>query len=218
MNNELICYQKFNTTAEAEVFIEVLQKNNILFKIVHNPPLMDKILIGEYYEPPVELHITPYEFERVDKLLLSDLKINLNEADKDYYLLSFSNQELIEVIQKPDEWSKYDYLLAKAILEKQNLKISDEQIQLFNKERLYELSIPEKEGRYRIFFGYVFSILGGFIGVMIGYALWNSRKVLPNGRKMYVYNENSRYHGKAIFFIGLTLSLINIILQLFKAF
>ncbi|WP_431243320.1 hypothetical protein ACQ9BO_01130 [Flavobacterium sp. P21] len=50
--------------------------------------------------------------------------------------------------------------------------------------------------------GYLFSLLGGGIGMVIGYSLWTSKKTLPNGERVYSYNEADRKHGKTIFILG----------------
>lgn len=71
------------------------------------------------------------------------------------------------------------------------------------KERLQILAKPEEPQKSWITVGYIFSILGGFLGIIIGYLLWTSKKTLPNGERIYSYNENDRKHGKTIFILGL---------------
>ena len=71
------------------------------------------------------------------------------------------------------------------------------------KERLNILSKPEENQRPWIIAGYLFSFLGGGIGIVIGYSLWTSKKTLPNGERIYSYNNADRKQGKTIFIIGL---------------
>ena len=43
--------------------------------------------------------------------------------------------------------------------------------------------------------GYFFTIIGGLLGIFIGYSLFTVKKTLPNGKKVYSYSENDRKHG-----------------------
>lgn len=71
------------------------------------------------------------------------------------------------------------------------------------KQRLQELEKPDENQRPWIIAGYIFALLGGFLGIIIGYFLWTSKKTLPDGRKVYSYNQKDRMQGKYIFFIAL---------------
>jgi hypothetical protein len=207
MSNELICYHKFRNDEEAAIFVDVLQENKIEFRIINTNPVIDPVLAGSYYEPALEIHIPPQQFERADELMIRSLQIDIEQVDKDYYLLSFSDKELIEVLQKSDEWSKYDYALAVQLLKKRNVNISDDELKQLKKKRVEVLAEPEKEGSYKVSIGYFFSLLGGFAGILIGYILWQSKKILPNGERVFVYDQKARDHGKKIFFIGIVVLL-----------
>ena len=50
--------------------------------------------------------------------------------------------------------------------------------------------------------GYVLAALGGIVGVFIGHHLNTTKKTLPNGQRVYIYNADDRAHGKWIFFLG----------------
>lgn len=193
MDKELICYHKFRTYEEAEVFLEVLQNNNIAFQVINNNPRIDPVLAGSYYEPLVEIHIPPQKFEQADELMIHSLKVDIEQIEKNYYLLSFSDNELMEVLQKPDEWSKYDYVLATQLLKKRNVFISTDDLHLFKKERIETQAEPEKEGKHKVTIGYFFSLIGGFVGILIGYILWQSKKYYPTVVK-YIHMTKKQEH------------------------
>ena len=65
------------------------------------------------------------------------------------------------------------------------------------------LAKPEESQKSWIIAVYLFSFLGGGVGVIIGYSLWSSKKTLPNGERIYSYKSEDRKHGKNIFIIGL---------------
>jgi len=49
------------------------------------------------------------DFEKVNQLLRDDESADITKIGKDYYLYRFSNDELMEVITKADEWSPFDF-------------------------------------------------------------------------------------------------------------
>lgn len=62
-----------------------------------------------------------------------------------------------------------------------------------------------------VFAGYIFSMLGGFLGILIGYMLWTSQKTLPDRKTIYTYNKKSRAPGFIIFCIGIFMSAFYIV-------
>ncbi len=72
---------------------------------------------------------------------------NVTEIGKDYYLYSFTDDELMEVITKADEWSPFDVVLARKILAEKGKSISDEAIKAINEKRIEELKAPEPANR-----------------------------------------------------------------------
>ncbi len=130
----------------------------------------------------------------------------INEVDRDYYLFEFTDEELYEILLKSDEWSAFDYSLAQQILTDRGKSIDKNLLNSLKNERLKDLAKPEGNQKPWIIGGYTFAILGGFLGLIIGYFLWTSKKTLPNGQKVYSYSVNDRKHGKYIFYISLIIA------------
>src|SRR5690606_8199742 len=130
----------------------------------------------------------------------------------------FSNEELYEILLKSDEWNAFDYTLAQKILIHRGKSIDKELLNTLKKERLKDLAKPEGNQKSWIIGGYIFSIFGGLLGLIIGYFLWTSNKTLPNGQKVFSYSENDRRHGKYIFFIGLIIAPIVLIFKVLSQF
>jgi hypothetical protein len=61
--------------------------------------------------------------------------------------------------------------------------------------------------------GYISAFLGGVIGIAIGLNLWTMKKTLPNGERVYVYNENDRNHGKIMTVVGIIVLLCSVYIQ-----
>ena len=131
-------------------------------------------------------------------------------------MFDFTNDELYDVLLKYDEWSEFDYALAKKILIERGEKINQEILDSLKSERVNEMNKPEPSQKYWIIAGYIFSILGGFLGLIIGYFIWTSKKSLPNGEKIYSYSDSDRKNGKYIFYIGLIIFPILFILKILE--
>lgn len=68
-------------------------------------------------------------------------------------------------------------------------------------------------GNFMLIIGYVSSLLGGLIGILIGTHIWRSN-VIIGGEKVYKFDEQSRRHGKIIAIIGITMMILGIFLQI----
>jgi hypothetical protein len=53
-----------------------------------------------------------------------------------------------------------------------------------------------------IIVGYIFSIAGGLIGMIIAIIILNGKKTLAGGKTIHLFNERSRKHGKIILYLG----------------
>lgn len=202
MTENFTTFRKFPTLDQAKELEILLNKNNIKTFLADNLPPVDVTFSGSTLQNQYEVKIEAADFEKAENILEKDTENILNEIDKDYYLLSFSDEELYEVLLKSDEWNVFDYKLAQKILTERGKAIDPEMLAALKKERLQILAKPEENQKPWIIAGYLFSLLGGGIGIVIGYSLWKSKKTLPNGERIYSYNENDRKHGKTIFIIG----------------
>ncbi len=139
----------------------------------------------------------------------------INNVDDDYYLLSFTDDELYDILVKSDEWSEFDYSLSKKLLKERGKSVDDELLKSLKLKRIKELAKPEGNQKGWIIAGYIFAFLGGFLGLIIGYFLWTSKKTLPNGQKVFSYYPKDRRNGKYIFYISLIIFPISFLIKLF---
>ncbi|MFL9845730.1 hypothetical protein ABS766_15025 [Flavobacterium sp. ST-119] len=188
---------------EAEALQQLLQQNNIgcLVKTISSG--LDGNFAGSY-DKDYEVRINPLDRAVVDGLVAQKVREDITKLPKDYYLYTFTNEELMEIIHKRDEWNALDYQLSLLLLQERGVEINKETIQLAEKKRIAELKQPEKVSRGWLFAGYLFACMGGLVGVVFGYILYSSKKTLPDGRVMYRYSNADRSHGRIIMIFGLT--------------
>ena len=217
MEPEFITYQKFNDVVLATELAELLEANNVNYILEEAPPAFNPAFSYADTKEYV-VKVQPDHFERINKLLKQNADENIDEVQSDYYLLNFTNGELLDVITKADEWNAFDVQLARKLLAERGEVITDEQLEDIEKERIEELKIVEPSQSSWIAAGYVFALGGGVLGFFIGWHLWTYRKTLPNGEMVYIYSENDRQQGKMIFylsFVGLAMAFVYKLLPLF---
>ena len=139
-------------------------------------------------------------------------ELNLKELETDYYLLSFSEAELYDVLVKQDEWSDHDVEITRALLKKKGFRIDEKALQQEIDNRMVEFRKPDKNQTLLIAIGYTCAIFGGFLGLLFGYALYATKKELPNGEKIHRYSEENRKSGFNILVISaITFSIVMIL-------
>jgi hypothetical protein len=190
--SEFTTYQNFFDTGEAEPVLAVLKEKDIPFKFSKVKQRIDTVITGTRSDDLYQLRIPSDRFEEVNRLLESVTQVDLNEIDKDYYLFSFSDDELKDILLKADEWSPRDYVLARKLLQQKGIPVSDNDLALYKKQRLEELAKPEELKMGWRLLMYAFTFTGGLIGIFMGLAAWQSKKTLPDGSKVYTYNKKSR--------------------------
>jgi hypothetical protein len=214
MKENYSIFRKFPTLEQASELKDLLNENGIESILTYNVPPVDVTFSGNTLQKEIEIRIKQADFKKAEEILEKNAEELIDQIDTDYYLFEFTDEELYEVLLKSDEWNAFDYTLAQKILKQRGKSVDKELLNSLKNERLKDLAKPEGNQQPWIIGGYVFSILGGFLGLMIGYFLWTSKKTLPNGQKVYSYAENDRKHGKYIFYIGLIIAPTALLLKL----
>jgi hypothetical protein len=173
-------------------------------------PITDEIIIGSDMDKKIHLKIKNSGFRQADKIIEEKIKENISQIESDYYLYSFSNDELFEILSKPDEWSKQDYFISKKILVARGVNLSENNISEIQGNRMKEIKKQEKGSFFWIVIGYILSISGIF-GFFFGLAYLHAKKILPDGNKVFVYDENTRNHGRNILVVSCVFIIANIL-------
>jgi hypothetical protein len=207
---EFLTFQRFNDRALADDLIKLLQEKGIEYEIGEDRPTFDAT-VGTDINLEISVKIRQEDFNEVNELLLKSVSVDIDKVEKGYYLFEFSDEELVGIISKPDEWSHYDYSLASQILKKRGKEINVELAAILRKNRVQELKKHETGTTLWIVFGYGLVLIGGvsfmyivtFVGLFIGMYMATNKKVLPNGDKVYAFSESDRTHGLVIAGIGI---------------
>jgi len=201
---ELLTFKKFNDLALAENLAAILDENGIEYlleesALLFNPTFASQTEASKEYL----VKISPRDFEKATKALTAYESSFTDDVEPDYYLFDFSMEELMEIVTKRDEWSEFDYVLAKKLLAEKGLHIDKAAESKLNEARLVDLKNPEPSDSTWVIAGYIFAMAGGVLGFFIGWQLWNSKTTLPNGQQVYTYNLSDRKSGKQIFIFSI---------------
>ncbi|HNR18515.1 MAG TPA: hypothetical protein PKN75_00535 [Bacteroidia bacterium] len=213
---QFITLQKFNSIGLAQELAELLKENCIEYVLDGNEHYNNALSIDRIGEYRIKLRES--DFETANELLLDISQKQLQNIDKDYYLFEFSNEELLEVITKPDEWGQLDNLLAQKLLKERGMEVNPALVETLNKQRIHEISKTEQGNRIWIYAGYFFALVGGALSIFIGWHLISYKKILPNNDTIYGFSEADRKHGKRILILGIIFTIIWVIAQLKIAF
>jgi len=203
MEPEFITFQKFNDAALADELIELLDRNTIPYRVEEESSGFDPSLVMSNATVDYAVKVKSEDFEKVNQLLVQNEEQHMDEIDKGYYLFTFTDDELMEIITKADEWSVFDVVLAQKILGDRGIRINEKQLAEKKDERISELKIVKPLSTSHLIICYLFAIGGGLIGIPIGWLLMTAKKTLPDGEQVYAYSENDRWHGKMIFYISI---------------
>jgi hypothetical protein len=215
MEPNLITFRKFNDITLAYQLVDLLKKHNIEYIMEDVPGTFDPAFRTKDLETKEYLvKIKDTDFSRANSILDEDAIESINNIERDYYLFDFTNDELIDVLVKRDEWNSFDVLLSRKILKERGLNITDDELTKINNDRIETLREPEPSQSTWIIIGYVLAVLGGVLGIFIGWHLSSYKKTLPNGEQVFEYSENDRKHGKIIFYISIIVFSICFILKI----
>ena len=97
----------------ANELAELLNEHNIQYYIQEETSGFDPSFVMSNAPVDYAVKIKSEDFEQANLLQKESETKNIEGIDKDYYLFSFTDDELMEVITKADEWSAFDNVLAK---------------------------------------------------------------------------------------------------------
>jgi hypothetical protein len=215
MKPELITFRTFNDIALANNLVLLLEKHQIIYQLEElKNPFDPAFRINDPTLTEYAVKISNTDFEQVNQILNDSVAANLDDVESDYYLFDFTDDELMEILVKPDEWNAFDFLLARKILADRGKNVTDESILNFGNKRIEELRKPEPSQNFWIVIGYICALCGGILGVFIGWHLSSYKKTLPNGERVFEYSENDRKHGKRILYLSIPIFILFFILKM----
>jgi len=140
---------------------------------------------------------------------ISTLQADSSEpvAPTEAFLAEFSDEELKDVIARPDEWSPDVVTAASSLLQERGISVSDQEKVELAQSRAAELRRPEHGDPVWMAVGFTLAIVGGLFGILIGLGYHQLQTREPDGTKRYVYDRATRQRGLTMVLIGVGVSL-----------
>lgn len=214
MTTDYILYQKFTDVESAEDFAAELAANGIAYKLEDNNHAYVKLVGYNTIDIAIGLNIQAKDFTKADAILEQYYDKQVSNIDSSYHLLSYSDTELQDIITHPYDWGKFDYQLAKHILNQRGVEISNATIHTIKAEQVQAQSVKQKANVFKIICGYILAILFPIAAYFVAVSITHNRKILPNGEKFYINTDSDRKHGEIIMVIA-TFTLIVFFIGLF---
>ncbi len=201
MSSGLASFHSTPDREAAEQLAARLAEGGLHATVVENSPVFD-VTFTAGLERDFHVMLPREEFDRAGRLLEQDAERDAWTLPADHYLHGFSNEELLEVLQKPDEWAPPDRVMAHRLLRQRGMDLEQRDLERMRLERLAELARPEKARASLIIAGMAMVLFGGVVGMAIGYSLANASKTLPDGRRVTRYTAEDRRVGRYIMVAG----------------
>jgi hypothetical protein len=217
MNSEYLTFKIFPDKVSAEDFSEVLKLAGIDYYIEEDALVFDASYANNPLSKDYAIKVRHSDFKSAGKAYDDYFAGQVGQAPPEHYLFNFSDEELLEVLARPDEWGPFDYQLSKEILRQRGIEVSDHKIAILKAERYKQLAKPESESVSNIAAYYIISIIFFPVGIIIGWTWGYSKKQLPDGYKVYAYNEKVRSHGRTIFLISIGIFFYLVISTIMKS-
>lgn len=207
-------YQSFISADAAQPLIDLLFKHGVLFETGYDKPVYDPKMAFNETENRFVVRLKPTDFEAARALEDQASEELVTDAEPDHYLFGFTDEELLEVVMKRDEWSSFDVALAGRILRERGRDVTPDTVRLLRQYRAVELTQPEASQKVSIIAGYAMALLGGIIGIIIGLNLLYAKKKLLDGTQGPAYSEADRAHGFRIILLGFVVALAAFIVRI----
>lgn len=215
-NRSFETYKTFASREQAEGYIELLKKHDIPYSAESSEQILTSAIVGSSgMLPKVVLKLHPSDFSNIDALIEQQI-LEAGNVPEDYYLKELDDNELREVLEKPDEWSIQDVSMARLILKERGIQISGKEIEDLRENRIREIRQGKKANRGIMFLWFLAIAVGfWFLGIIaliagigMGYYYGYDKSIDPNGNKYHTFESKTREYGKLILIVGVPIVII----------
>jgi hypothetical protein len=212
-NSDFLTFRNFSDQQFAKEFCVLLEEHQIEHILESSGSInsLAQANDAQYY-----VKIKGKDFNTAHQALRAFYAKQAEQVESDYYLLSFTQEELLDLIHHPDEWSDFDYALATKLLKESGIQEIEHTVILpENARQKSEQPVFTTEDLIK---GIIGSLAGGFMGIVKGWWVLTDKVTLPNGEQDYAYSESDRKRGGQLFVIGGLLFLIYVIFSIYFIF
>lgn len=202
MSEEFQPYQRFPNATVAQPLLELLYAHGLEAQTRLDQPAIDPSFAFNETSRYFLVLLRAADFARAQALEQQAAQAQLAEVPADHYLLTFNSSELYDILLRPDEWNAVDVALAGQLLAERGEPVTPHLLADLRHQRLEDLARPEPRQTGGVLAGYLLALLGGFLGVLIGWHLYSHQRQLPTGERVPAFRPADRAHGLRIVVLG----------------
>jgi hypothetical protein len=213
--SNLQTFRQYNSAEEAAAIVARLEAAGIQGLLSDNQPAFDASFAYNTTQRLYTLSLSPSDAQRAESLLTQWAEAEAEQVDSDHYLLTFTVDELYDVLRHPAEWDLLDVKIATRLLRERGHKVTEKDLRDLEAQEAAKMAAPDPVERIWMINGYLFALMGGPFGILIGYVIRNGQKSLPDGRKVWLHSEKDRRHGKNMMVIGICMFVVVVVITSF---
>jgi hypothetical protein len=146
--DNFIEFQRFPDFEMASELIDVLEANNIQYLVDDSAIHFDVAAISmSPADKQIIVRIREEDLEKANLLFANTTVQTTDNSSADHYLYSFSDNDILDVITNPGDWTEFEVNLAKNISKQRGLKPEAEVEEAAKDIRREELREPNKNTR-----------------------------------------------------------------------
>jgi hypothetical protein len=203
-------YRHIELQKDLSIITTILDENGISYEVDSAKTIIDENIVGSPLFAKYTLKLKPKDFELANQKIEQYYAQVITDHDGFEHLSQLTNEELIDIIIRPEEWSIESSVAAKLILRDRNIIMSDEDIANKRKQHQSALRKGEKANLalrlsciLAIFIGLALNLVFAIGGLSFSYYLAYGTKKDSNGVSYFIYDMPSRKQGMWIFYGGI---------------
>lgn len=210
--NDFTLFQTFTDSESARPTIDLLTAAGVAVQIDDTRLLYSNVLQQTPTLPEVRVLVPLTDLARA-RTLLETSAAEADDMPADHYLREFSDAELVDLVAKPDEWSAHDYVWAQQLLAIRGNSLRPAEVQALRQVRTEQLATHKPLPTVWRIVGWITAVLGGIIGIVIGWNFYASRTTLPDGRSLATYSPADQQQGLWMMGVGTVTFLLGLALK-----
>jgi len=210
MESDLVELSRCRDGESVSETTDILDSANISYRVGSTASNFDITSIGTGSNPEVIISVRRADYNAARSAMEEEyLKTNLPD---DHYLSTSSDDELADILGKPEEWSSFDVAHARKIAKDRG--IDESLIQLKKSQRMEQLQRGKPVSKTLLLVGWFFSLIGGLIGIGIAWSICFMKEKTPEG-DFFTYDVESRERGRPMFQVACLMATIVILVRIY---
>ncbi|GAB4408264.1 MAG: hypothetical protein OHK0039_11220 [Bacteroidia bacterium] len=215
MNPEtFITLRTFASQADALPLLQLLENNGIAYRLEDQGRQFDPFFAFNEVGARVLVQVRRRERKQAEELLLRIAELYFTGLPKRHFLLSFSDDELRDVLAQPDQWSQEDLVAARYLLRERGAGLTDREIDDLYRARIAAIRQPRKGDAAGLQLGWFTALALGPLGIITGYSYYQLQATDPEGDTYHVYDPGTRRAGRNMMLTGAATTLLAALLLL----